>query len=98
MFTTAKDVKCCLVPDCDRKPLTRGLCQQCYTVARKLIASGRTTWTKLEGLKLARRFVPRSAKFTAAFESAIAKTNGHSKSPAGLRTRKRVSPGRGGRR
>ena len=98
MFTTARDLKECLVPDCDKKPMTRGLCSQCYVVARKLVADGKTDWTELENLGLARQFVPKSARFKIAFEAAIAKTNGHSKSPAGPRTRKRTSSRMSGRR
>jgi hypothetical protein len=38
----------CLNPSCLMKSGTRGLCSSCYQSARLLIASGKTTWEKLE--------------------------------------------------
>ena len=40
--------KICLKPDCGRDAKIRGLCHSCYTVARKAITDGKTTWEKLE--------------------------------------------------
>lgn len=38
----------CMVPDCDaEKVVARGLCNNHYSQARFLIASGHTTWDKL---------------------------------------------------
>lgn len=37
----------CLVPGCDKPQKTRGLCVSCYTVARDLVKSGKTSWPTL---------------------------------------------------
>ena len=43
----------CLVPDCDRTPAVRGMCDPCYMVARKAVADSKTTWETLEGMGVA---------------------------------------------
>jgi len=49
----AKKIKCC-VPECSGDRIAgRGLCAGCYTTARYLIRSGRTSWEQLEALGLA---------------------------------------------
>ena len=38
----------CLRPDCQRKPLCRGLCASCYTIASQIVKTGQLTWEELE--------------------------------------------------
>jgi hypothetical protein len=38
----------CLVPNCRRTAHGRGLCTLCYTIARRLVRKGLTTWAALE--------------------------------------------------
>lgn len=38
----------CLHPECEKQGHSRGLCLSCYMGARKLVASGKTTWGDLE--------------------------------------------------
>lgn len=38
----------CIVPKCNKAVKVRGLCMACYCIARRLVANGETTWTKLE--------------------------------------------------
>ena len=49
----------CLVPDCGRLVMTRGLCQACYSVARHLVNDGKTTW---EALEVAGKVLPRNGR------------------------------------
>lgn len=44
----------CLTQGCTRPRITRGLCQYCYFVARKLIERKLTTWEELEAAGIAR--------------------------------------------
>lgn len=44
----APPVAVCLTPECGKPGRTRGLCSRCYTVARRLVKDGRTTWDALE--------------------------------------------------
>lgn len=38
----------CLNPQCDAEPWARGLCNACYSAARRQVALGRVTWEALE--------------------------------------------------
>lgn len=40
----------CAQPGCPRPEATRGLCRPHYDVAKKLVASGATTWSELESM------------------------------------------------
>lgn len=44
----------CLTPDCGEASKSRGLCTNCYQLARFEIAKNRTNWEELEALGLAR--------------------------------------------
>ncbi len=45
--------KPCLIQDCHRKTMSRGLCQGCYQRAQKLVSKGKTTWEELINMGLA---------------------------------------------
>lgn len=38
----------CLNPRCSKEQLTRGLCENCYQSALRLVRRGVVTWSKLE--------------------------------------------------
>lgn len=38
----------CLVPECKNIAVTRGLCNSCYSYARKLVSRKQATWEQLE--------------------------------------------------
>ena len=38
---------CCMAPGCKGKPRSRGLCENCYTKAKRLVALGTVTWEQL---------------------------------------------------
>ena len=37
----------CLYPNCQREPVTRGLCPNHYSAARRYVKLGKTTWDAL---------------------------------------------------
>ena len=40
--------KSCLVPGCDKRVRTRGLCNTHYVYAHSLVSAGKTNWDELE--------------------------------------------------
>jgi hypothetical protein len=62
----------CLTPKCDHIAAAdcRGLCLKCYSAAKKLVESNRTTWEDLENMNLVR---PKSSGslFIDAFEKRL---------------------------
>lgn len=42
----------CMAPFCTRPPVTRDVCANCYSAARKLVAEKIATWEQLEELGL----------------------------------------------
>jgi len=52
----------CLVKDCDRHAVARGLCFPCYQVARTSVLLGKTTWEELQKLGLSTRVKTRRIK------------------------------------
>jgi hypothetical protein len=69
----------CLVKACKNEHYARGLCKDCYMQAREAIRDGRTTWTELVGMGLAKAATvtskrwptkPGPSKFLAALEKA----------------------------
>lgn len=62
------DIPKCMVPECKRPQalaMNRGLCMVCYSRAKKLVDTGKTTWDVLVDLQLA---LPTDDPFTAAFK------------------------------
>lgn len=57
----------CLTPNCKNKDCAslKGLCMKCYSTAKKLVESGKTTWDKLEEMGLCRQ---KEDAFLKAFE------------------------------
>lgn len=52
MIAKTKETKC-LVPGCQNPVgMTRGVCQSCYTNARRLIFEGKASWEDLERMGL----------------------------------------------
>ena len=43
----------CIIHDCGRPAVSRGLCRPCYYAARRLIELGETCWLELEKAGLA---------------------------------------------
>jgi hypothetical protein len=54
----------CLIPNCELPVYARGICCNHYQIARKRVKSGKITWHKLEKLRLARNYIPRSVRIT----------------------------------
>lgn len=42
----------CMTPNCKNERKTRGICQQCYQQAYKLVETGKTTWEELVSVGL----------------------------------------------
>ena len=42
-----KERKWCLIPACKKWARVRGLCPECYKVARRLIGEGKASWEEL---------------------------------------------------
>jgi hypothetical protein len=65
----------CLTPECraDGIIAQKGLCMRCYSAAKKLVESGRTTWEQLAGMELARIELD---PFTKAFNERSSNANG----------------------
>ena len=60
----------CITPDCNNKAAPgygRGLCQKCYSSAKRAVESGKVTWDRLEELGLA---LPKDDPFTKALDKA----------------------------
>jgi hypothetical protein len=63
--------KHCLISGCTRSIAGRGLCVNCYNVARKIVNNGTTCWEELVDLGLAEKPTRRSnTPFAVAFEEA----------------------------
>jgi hypothetical protein len=62
----------CIISGCNNKPVSRGLCPNCYSSARLAIKAGHTTWSALErvGLSLppAKKRGSGNSLFSQAFE------------------------------
>ena len=52
---TARHAAVCMIEGCTNRSRARGLCGNCYTVARYAIQCGKTTWEYLERHGLSRR-------------------------------------------
>lgn len=55
----------CITPDCKGEVTARGLCMSCYTVARRQILRGKTTWLELEQAGKAVPPLPPEARISA---------------------------------
>lgn len=61
----------CMVPQCERPQalaMKRGLCMPCYSKAKKMVESGKTTWEQLEEMGLSKS--QEDDPFTEAFNAA----------------------------
>ena len=62
----------CMIPDCERKVLRRGLCAGCYSSASRRVRKGETSWDELIEWGLAGRMLQplgRCGPFRAALEA-----------------------------
>ncbi len=64
----------CIIPECERKARSRGLCTACYISARLRITAGETTWEQLGELGLAHKRRYPAGPFIKAFRAAMKQT------------------------
>lgn len=81
MIAAAKKDQC-KTPGCTRQAYSRGVCNPCFCMARKLVDSGNTTFDELERLGLVEAKRNSASAFRLAFEKAKAATKGSRKATA----------------
>ncbi|MCK9571436.1 hypothetical protein M0R72_20980 [Candidatus Pacearchaeota archaeon] len=57
----------CVIEGCDRKAVTRGLCESCYHTALRMVSAGETNWTALEQAGLCGPMMRTPNAFAAAY-------------------------------
>lgn len=68
----------CIVDGCERDARTRGLCENCYQLARYNVIGGKVSWEQLETMGLAipsSRGIWGKSKFRRAFDEKIRETS-----------------------
>jgi hypothetical protein len=60
----------CLIDQCNRKVVSKGLCSSCYQTAIRYIKNGKTTWVELEKNGLAKTIHPKG-KFSIEFRRIV---------------------------